>query len=511
MRTQKNGRMTRNTEVLVTNETDEAQASKETTMKTEVRTKAPPEGREREPIDQSNWSIMTMRRTLLLTLAGLATLVGSPSWAITGTAADTNIVNDVTLSYAVGTVAQDDIEASADFEVDRKFDVVVAAVATTYPTTVTANGVAPGTTEAVLLFTVTNQSNFDPDMLIEAFENEEGIDPFAGTIDNIINQDHGSAVSSLSTTVGTVNGYQYNTDEGATSCASELTAGADGGYIPASVWNADNDALLVCIYVDIPLTSDLTASGTSVDDGDIIPWSLAAGFSDPENGTAGTELDTDDADTVDGVSTLENVFADLTAQAAEDVAYDISDNTTGTQPTAPDGQHVDTSSFIIRAPELVLTKTSLTVWDPINGLAGNGHTVTATAVDSDSFDVWENATACTSSCPKAIPLAVVQYTIEIENTGSIQADDITITDQLDANTSPGVIDAGAGNLLGTTDATAAIDDREGSVASIYVDRCAAETATDSLEPFSGTGAEVQVTVGDCGTESAFIYYYVTIQ
>lgn len=74
-----------------------------------------------------------------------------------------------------------------------------------------------------------------------------------------------------------------------------------------------------------------------------------------------------------------------------------------------------------------------------------------------------------------------------------------------------MIDAGAGNLLGTTDATAAIDDREGSVASIYVDRCAAETATDSLEPFSGTGAEVQVTVGDCGTESAFIYYYVTIQ
>lgn len=469
--------------------------------------------------------IDNLRRTLALMVLGVGVLAGLPANAIVGTLAGTEIDNAVTLDYSVASVSQDQETTETTFLVDRKLDVVVASVATDYAATITVenNAVAPGTTDAQLLFTVTNQSNYTPDMLVAAFENLLGPEPFASAPggSNLTTDNSGvaSAFGSTNTVIG------FNVDSTATTCNDTTSSGEDDYYIPQASFDEglgtpEDNIVLVCIYVDLPTVTELDP--VTVDDTDYIAWTLVAGFSDPENATTGTWLASDDAgiadvefDGTDPNDAIENVFGDLTEHAAEDVFYDFSvadavGAGTGQGASASgaqaDGQHSDTSAFVIRRAVLDITKTSLTVWDPINGLADAGITQTANDVGGTNYDT--HAGACTgSSCPKAIPGAVVQYHIAVVNNGSVEAESISIADTLQAaNLSPGVVDSGI--AFSGTDATTAVDDASGQV---YVVRCAGEATEAAEEIVAFASGDVAVTLGSCdATDTADIYYYVSI-
>lgn len=79
-----------------------------------------------------------------------------------GTQAGTTITNNVTVSYQVSGVAQNDETASNDIVVDRKIDLTVAR------TDNTATQVTPGATNQAVTFQITNTSNDTLDFALSA-------------------------------------------------------------------------------------------------------------------------------------------------------------------------------------------------------------------------------------------------------------------------------------------------------------------------------------------------------
>jgi hypothetical protein len=119
-----------------------------------------------------------MTRTTKLLLAASATAISAigtaPAFAA-GTTAGSNIVNNVTVNYNVGTVAQTAINASNTFVVDRKITLTVAAVGTT------TTSVSPGLTAAVTTFTVSNTSNATLDLGLSVAQQVGSAAPHGGT------------------------------------------------------------------------------------------------------------------------------------------------------------------------------------------------------------------------------------------------------------------------------------------------------------------------------------------
>lgn len=73
--------------------------------------------------------------------------------------------------------------------------------------------------------------------------------------------------------------------------------------------------------------------------------------------------------------------------------------------TGNDGVEADDDSYLVDAANLSVTKTSAVISDPFNG----------------------------TTDPKAIPGALMEYTVTVNNTGGIAADNVRITDVLDGN------------------------------------------------------------------------------
>lgn len=94
----------------------------------------------------------------------------------------------------------------------------------------------------------------------------------------------------------------------------------------------------------------------------------------------------------DVAGTVENVFGDGDGSGAD---------------VANDGIHSDDGTYNVVSATIAVVKTSVIVTDPINGAGANR---------------------------KRIPGAVIRYTLAISNTGGAQADNLAITDILDANT-----------------------------------------------------------------------------
>jgi uncharacterized repeat protein (TIGR01451 family) len=123
---------------------------------------------------------------------------------------------------------------------------------------------------------------------------------------------------------------------------------------------------------------------------------------------------------------VDTVFGD-TAGAA---------NTTGD--LARDGSHSDDDEYDVVTAALTVIKSQTVISDPFNGAAN----------------------------PKAIPGAVIEYCIDINNTGATQADAIVLTDAIPANTTyqAGTIRvavAGAGTACTSGSGTAEDDDAAG--------------------------------------------------
>jgi uncharacterized repeat protein (TIGR01451 family) len=156
---------------------------------------------------------------------------------------------------------------------------------------------------------------------------------------------------------------------------------------------------------DIAVT-DLTVNGVA-STVNATTYNLDTTDNDPTNGSS-----TDDAATANGATTIEVVYANSDTDNSEvlsDVLELLFPNLNG------DGTTNN------------LTKTSVVISDPINGTTN----------------------------PKAIPGAVVEYTIRLVNTGSASATNVTVTDTLPTDTT-----YVAGSLLVSYDdlATAAAAD-----------------------------------------------------
>jgi uncharacterized repeat protein (TIGR01451 family) len=119
-----------------------------------------------------------MTKTTKLLLAASATAISvagaAPAFAA-GTTAGSNIVNNVTVNYNVGAVAQTAINASNTFVVDRKITLTVAPVGTT------TTSVSPGQSAAVTTFTVTNTSNATLDLGLSVAQQTGSTAPHGGT------------------------------------------------------------------------------------------------------------------------------------------------------------------------------------------------------------------------------------------------------------------------------------------------------------------------------------------
>jgi len=200
-------------------------------------------------------------------------------------------------------------------------------------------------------------------------------------------------------------------------------------------------------------------AGTALSNADVGNVEVTATTRDAGAGGALGALTTDDAGIADGTATIEVVFAD--------------DGLGG----IGDGLEVSQDGYLVSSAALTITKLS--------------------SVISDPFNLGVN--------PKAIPGAVVEFNITVENTGGVDADQVRIEDVLDANLtlalgeyggvgSDAQIDLGSGTSVTTCSLDAGDGDGDG---------CGIAGSTITIDP--------GLTVGTLATDNpAVISFRVTI-
>jgi uncharacterized repeat protein (TIGR01451 family) len=298
-----------------------------------------------------------MKASLALVAIGSIGVIQSANAA--GTVSNTSITNRATVNYSVGGVAQTAIQSSptgnstatgsdTSFRVDNKIIHIVTEVSGNP----TSTGTAPGATNLVTTFTVTNQGNTAQGYLLTATNRPTGTaSPFAsGTADN---QD--------------VNNLRVFVESG-------TTAGYDPTDVATNIANLAPDATVtVYVLADIPSTA-VNNQFANVQ--------LAA-----QAATANTTTAAVQTAGVDNPNAVDIVFADSGAVARDGIAE------------AQD-------QYQIQSASLTVTKTSSVFSDPFNNTTN----------------------------PKAIPGAIVQYTITVANSGSTSATGVTVSDPIPTNT-----------------------------------------------------------------------------
>lgn len=296
------------------------------------------------------------KRFLTLLLSGAMAAL-APQWAEASTAPCTPIDNTATVAYKVGAVDQTPKDSNtATFNVGVK---VMVNLTTNDSAHVP---VTPGTTPAVLKFTITNNGNAVHDYTL-------GYTAFGA-----VAAPWGSTDSFDGTTIaiylenGTTVGFQ-STEDTLTSTIDGLAA--DGGeqiayivYTPSDLTQANN--AIAAYYLN---ATSKWADGSAIISGSGTPTLAQAGG------------------VCDGSTTVDVVFGD------DD----------GPNDGDRDGIDSDASDFQVSTATIGVTKGYSVVSDPINGAGPSA---------------------------KAIPGAVVRYTIAIENTGGSSAVLSTISDTL---------------------------------------------------------------------------------
>jgi uncharacterized repeat protein (TIGR01451 family) len=284
---------------------------------------------------------------VLAVAAGTAT----PAFAA-GTTAGSTITNNVTVSFQVGGVNQNSVSASNSFTVDRKVNFTVAEDGTA------TTQVSPGQLAAVTSFVVTNTSNAPLDFALAATNRSGGTAQHGGT-DNF--------------DVSNFRLYQDTNNNGAYDSGTDTLI----TYLDQVAADA---SIRVFVLADVPL-------GRSTGDVAGVRLTGTASEATAAGSLGATVTQTSGANTA-GVDT---VFADTNSGSN----------------TARDGIHFDEDDYTIFAANLVATKTSRVISDPLNGTTN----------------------------PKLIPGAVVEYCITVANgAGSAAATNVAISDTLPAQT-----------------------------------------------------------------------------
>jgi uncharacterized repeat protein (TIGR01451 family) len=335
------------------------------------------------------------RRVALLLSAAGAAAASTPAFAA-GTASGSSIVNNATINYQVGGVAQTALTASNTIVVDRKVNLTVAEVggATT--------SVVPGQAVAVTTFTVTNNSNATIDIGLGATQLAGGAAPFAGGNDNF-------NIGAPSMFVDTnANGtYDAGTDTAIT-------------YIDELAADASRTIFIVGSIAGTQVNGDIAAvvlTGTAQASGVI--------------GTQGANITATAGANTAGVDT---VLADAI----------------GSDDLAADGKHSARDDYKVNAPVLTTAKLSRVISDPINGISANakmipgavieycitvsnsatGATATTVAVTDSlpstvtyqaSFGIWEGGTVAASVCSGGTNTGTYSAPTVTGNLGSIAA------------------------------------------------------------------------------------------
>lgn len=304
-------------------------------------------------------------------LAGLALGIAPAAFA-TGTDAGVTVSNTASVDFVVGGVNQPDVNSNTlTFKVDRRVLFTVAESGGT------ATTVVPGSSNQVLTFTVTNDTNGPIDIRLVA--QQTGVTAPHGGTDNF-----NATSPSVFVENGLAAGYQSsgpNQDTG--TFIDEI---AEGGvktvYIVSSIGSGQVNGDIAAVALVGIAAGDITTSGTGA-------YTATAG-------TLGSDLTQTNTGTADDSTFTDTVFGD--------VAGDV--NAAGAADTARNGQHSDTDQYNVVTASIAVTKSSTVVSDPFNG----------------------------GTNPKAIPGATIEYCIDVNNTGASAASTIILTDAIPTNT-----------------------------------------------------------------------------
>lgn len=258
---------------------------------------------------------MTSKLTYMGTigLAAFSCVAAAPAFAAAGTTAGTQITNTATVNYQVGGVTQGSQNASNTIMVDRRVELLVEEDGTT------TTEVAPGQSDAITTFRLTNKTNEVLDFALAVSQITGGTAAHGGT--DSFNAGNVRIYRDNPTT-GTVGSYDVG---------DALVTYADEVGIDASIRLfvlADIPAGLATNAVaGIRLTATAAEGGTAGSQGTVIAQTTGAN-------TAGKDT----------------VFAD---------AAGVSD-------AARDGSHSDDDDYTVKTATLTVTKTSRVVSDPVN-------------------------------------------------------------------------------------------------------------------------------------------------
>ncbi|MES2489200.1 MAG: hypothetical protein V4607_05360 [Pseudomonadota bacterium] len=385
----------------------------------------------------------------------------APAYAA-GTAAGTTISNKATVNYSVGGVAQTPVESSptgnnaagagsganTNFLVDRKL-----ALTVTEQDAGTTVNVSPGQSATVLKFTVTNTGNDTQDVLFQAIQRANGTTGSGTATDNFNSTNTRVFVDSN-------NNGTYDSGTDTALFADELAAdGSKTVFIVSDIplTQIDGDAAKLSLVAQVAAGGGAGAQGLVINadtNGHTSPAMIAS------NGATVT-LPGIATTSAENATTVQNVFADLSTSGV---------NSTGTADTASNGQASDTGTLLVISAKLTVTKTSKVVSDPIN-----------------------------SSNPKAIPGAVVEYCIILQNTGTQAASPVSINDSIPANTTyvPSSMRGGvtvAGGVCTSGTGTALSDPSDGDNGSFVSSAVNINFPSPGVAAGTTTAASFQVTI-----------------
>jgi hypothetical protein len=310
-----------------------------------------------------------MRRNIFLTALLIGSLAAAlPQGAAASTPPCTQISNQATLSYSVGAVAQTPITSALG--AGNQFYVGVKVIVTVANTDADNVPVTAGSTPAVLTFTVRNDGNAVHDYALSYQAAANGVaSPHPG----------GGNDSFNGTTVGV---YVENGLE-----AGYQASGANQDTATSITDLARDGAETKTVYI-VYTPTDLTAANGSVA---VYYLTATTKWADGTDITAGSGTPSlaQAGGACDGAKTVDVVFGDVDGPSSAE----------GNR----DGAHSDDSAYIVTSAAIGVTKSYTVRWDPINY----------------------------GTSPKAIPGALVEYSITVANTGGTAAILTAISDTLD--------------------------------------------------------------------------------